>query len=190
MYKTHYKFYGKAADILSLSRKMETLQNRRTSFLPNKHGNNWLGNLIKKLGGDPEKVDCDGIWTYFSGRSNSNFTEFKTITENGRCKELERLIHERYPTMEILFLTITDGAYETNDDEHWLFGDMSAKIKYFDDEIEYFSMENIFTILTSHFGKRVENVEEAKRLIDEWNKDRDPKDDKYLGVYFAEIVKE
>lgn len=57
---TTYKVTGDLKEVKSLHKIIKQLEARKKSLLPNGFGKLWLGNLVKKLGGDPEKVRCRG----------------------------------------------------------------------------------------------------------------------------------
>lgn len=150
---TNYAIYGDEKPLRSLYNKMKRLEKRKESLLPNGFGKNWLGNLVKRLGGNPNSVYCRGDWTNLKFDHEDGFPvlRFDTQTAWSRMDEVESLIesyHEdRGEQVSIFFLSeeLGNGIFETNDEkgdvfpEQVIVDDEEVEMNYFTEEaaIEY-----------------------------------------------------
>lgn len=144
---TNYAIYGDEKPLRSLYNKMKRLEKRKESLLPNGFGKNWLGNLVKRLGGNPGIVSCRGDWTNLKFDHEDGFPvlHLDTQTAWSRCKVVEQLIlswcKDKYgDTPSIFFISeeLGNGIFETNDKK----GDVFPEQVIVDDEqngIEYFT---------------------------------------------------
>ena len=103
------KYYIRSCDDSAeqLYNRMKRLQEMKEPLKPNGFGTTWLGNLVEDLGVDFNKVQCRGSWDELT--FDNGILGFTTETAWYRCTEVEDLISERYPNIEIAFLCEEPG---------------------------------------------------------------------------------
>ena len=81
---------------------------------PNGFGTTWLGNLVEDLGVVFNNVQCYGSWDCLE--LDDDILSFTTETAWYRCTEVEDLIKEKYPSIDIAFRYEEPGMaiYEKN----------------------------------------------------------------------------
>lgn len=195
---TNYKIYGNEKPLRSLYNKMKRLENRKKSLLPNGFGKNWLGNLVKRLGGNPNSVHCRGNWTNLKFEHEDGFPvlRFDTQTAWSRMDEVESLIEtyhkDRGEQVSIFFLSeeLGNGIFETNDEK----GDVFPEQVIVDDEqnsMEYFTEENAIAYLNERADGEMEVLtwEDAVRFCDRRNQTADDaSNESHIWLYKADIV--
>lgn len=123
---TTYKIRGSEVEVAALHKTIQDLAERKESLLPNGFGKLWLGNLVKALGGDWEKVYCRGQILDYS--LENGILRINTETAWGEMSEVRHLIEAKYPSLQIFFQTEECGMciFQTNDasgdvfPERWL----------------------------------------------------------------------
>ena len=122
---TEYYVVGSKKELSDLNEKMEKLENRKESLVKNGFGNTWLGNLVKLLGGDWEKVYCRGQWMCRVYNKENNSLTFTTETAWCEMDEWREFIESCYKTIKMLYVTEEPGCgiYQTNDLEGVFFKD-------------------------------------------------------------------
>ena len=108
---------------------MKSLQEMKEPLKPNGFGTTWLGNLVEDLGVDFNKVQCRGSWDCLE--LDDDILSFTTETACYRCTEVEDLIKEKYPSIDIAFRCEAPGMaiYEKNNNTQ-----VSQVITYYDPE--------------------------------------------------------
>lgn len=93
---TDYYVVGSKKELSDLNRKMEKLENRKKSLVKNGFGNTWLGNLVKYLGGDWEKVYCRGEWMCREYDKEKNTLTFTTETAWCEMEKVYRILLQNH----------------------------------------------------------------------------------------------
>ena len=140
--------------------------------------------LVEDLGVDFNSVQCRGSWDgpYMHGETMS----FSTETAWYRCTEVEDLIRERYPSIQIYFICEEPGMciYEKNSSEHF---PEDYVIDYEGGDVYYFSEDEALEELSELFGVDFQNMDEALVLVEEHNDDADNENDN-IWVHKFETV--
>ena len=148
---------------------------------PNGFGTTWLGNLVEDLGVDFNKAQCRGSWDglFLDG----NVLSFSTETAWYRCTEVEDLIKEKYPSIEIAFRCEEPGIaiYEKNNN---VFFPEDYIIVFEDDDTNYCGETEALEVLSDFFGVDFKDMDEAMILVEENNE----KDDGRVWVNKYELV--
>lgn len=124
---TSYAVTGPASQVNALWRRMRKLQEMKEPLAPNGFGPSWLGCLVKSLGKNPNRFGCRGDWHDLKlekkqkkGYLNCEgpLLTFDTETAWSRCEQVEQLIQNRYPDLNIFFISeeLGCGYFETNDE--------------------------------------------------------------------------
>lgn len=112
---TSYRLTGDTQQLETLYNDMKALQEMKKPLVPNGFGTSWLGCLVDWYGKDWKTFGCRGSWSdlYYDGKILS----FMTETAWYRCPDVEDLLREKYPDIEIWWFTEEPGMeiYETND---------------------------------------------------------------------------
>ena len=171
---TRYVCCGDPEELQGLYDRMTRLAEMKEPLKPNGFGTTWLGNLVEDLGVDFNTVQCRGSWDgpYMHGETMS----FSTETAWYRCTEVEDLIREKYPSIQIYFICEEPGMciYEKNSSEHF---PEDYVIDYEGGDVFYFSEEEALEELSELFGVDFQNMEEALVLVEEHNDDPDNEND-------------
>lgn len=198
---TNYKIYGDEKSLRSLHSKMKRLQDRKESLLPNGFGKNWLGNLVKRLGGDPGTIYCRGEWTNLNlTRENGHpVLLFDTQTAWSRMDDVEYLIRSFYEDrgedVSIFFLSeeLGNGLFETNDcdgsvfPEQVIVDDEAVELNYFTEEaaIEYLAAK----ALDDGYAAPVTTWDEAVAYAEQRNDTADEEDTQtHIWLHKAELA--
>lgn len=180
---TTYCIEGDTNQLLSLYERMKVLQEMKEPLAANGFGSNWLGCLVEDFGENHQHYSCRGSWSDLS--FDGNLLRFNTETAWYRCTEVEDLIREKYPDIEISFYCEESGMciYETNNRNVF----PEEVILYIDGEYEYSSREEIVDMLSDRFNIDIDDLEQAKELIVDYNEklDEDSDDEE---IYLHEIV--
>lgn len=169
---------------------MKRLQNRKESLLPNGFSNTWLGNLVSRLGTDLHTAYCRGEWSDL--RMKGGNLLFNTWTAWSRCEDVETVIRDKYPDLEIIFLSeeLGNGIFETNDATGEIFPDRVI-IDTNDEGSEYYTYEEALHVLCDKLDLDPETTswEQAKKLCKERNELQEASENEsYIWVHEVEIV--
>lgn len=141
---TEYRITGPKKKVKALYNKMNQLENRKETLVPNGFGKTWLGNLVTSLKADWNTISCRGEWDMVDYDESDNVLSFSTSTAWGPCYETFDLVEEKYPGIKIYYSSEEDGMgfYETNDREgrfftgRYIYDDCQGDPAYFDTEEE------------------------------------------------------
>ena len=180
---TRYACIGDENELQDLYDRMKRLQEMTEPLKPNGFGTTWLGNLVEDLGVDFNTVQCRGSWD--DPTLENTVLRFSTETAWYRCTEVEDLIREKYPSIEIFFLCEEPGMciYEKNSDE--LFAE--DYIIDYSGDIYYMSEADALQELSDEFGIDFADIDEALILVEEYN-NKDENDDDQIYVHKFELV--
>ena len=178
---TRYACTGDQNELQSLYERMNRLAQMKEPLKPNGFGTTWLGNLVEDLGVDFNKVQCRGSWDGLE--LDGGVLRFWTETAWYRCTEVEDLIKEKYPSMEIFFLCEEPGMciYEKNND---VFFPEDYIVDIEDDDTYYLMESEALQTLSDFFGIDFKDMDEAMILVRENN----GKDDCRVWVNHYELV--
>jgi len=163
---------------------MKRLQEMKEPLKPNGFGTAWLGNLVEDLGVEYGKVSCRGSWDGLS--LEGEFLRFWTETAWYRCTEVEDLIKEKYPSIEIFFLCEEPGMciYEKNSDVYF---DEQYIVDYSAGDRYYLSEVGALNELSEVFGIDFADIDEALILVEEHN-DKEENDDDQIYIHKFELI--
>ena len=166
---TRYACTGDQNELQSLYERMNRLAQMKEPLKPNGFGTTWLGNLVEDLGVDFNKVQCRGSWDGLE--LDGGVLRFWTETAWYRCTEVEDLIKEKYPSMEIFFLCEEPGMciYEKNNN---VFFPEDYIVDIEDDDTYYLMESEALQVLSDFFGIDFKDIDEAMVLVQE-NNDKD-----------------
>ena len=167
-----------------LYNKMLKLQNMTEPLKPNGFGTTWLGNLVEDLGVNYDKVYCRGSWDDL--RLEDGVLHFTTETAWNRCSEVENLIKEKYPEMEIHFFCeeCGMGIYVKNSTE---FFPEDYIVDIDNDEIEYLSEDETLSHLSDFFGIDFNTIDDLLLAVNEHN-DKEENEDNQIRLNKIELV--
>ena len=136
---------------------------------PNGFGTTWLGNLVEDLGVDFNTVQCRGSWDDLY--MDEEILCFTTETAWYRCTEVEDLIKEKYPSIDIAFRCEEPGMsiYEKNNN---VFFPEDYIVDIEDDDTYYLMESEALQVLSDFFGIDFKDIDEAMVLVQE-NNDKD-----------------
>lgn len=181
-------FKGDQRQLKSLYGKMKRLQERKEPLVKNDyyHSKQWLGNLVKRLGANYNKVYCRGTWDCL--KMNEKTLYFTTETASQPPFRLLKLIASVYPSLSFYFEAEGDDwdCLLTNDVEgiffpyHYL---VDSDMGY-----EYFiELEEVCQFLSPRItivGQSEDNLYEA---IDEWEENNNDLN-KYIIIKKVEVI--
>lgn len=185
---TSYALIGEKKEISSLYNKMKRLQGRKTPLVPNGFGVTWLGCLVKRLGGDPQKVYCRGRWGNLK-LSDDGTLFFDTEHAWSRPSEVEDLIRAVYPSVSIFFLEEELGMdiFQTNDVSGQFFPEQII-IDEESEGMEYYREEGAFQRLGELAGNPITTWEEAEAFVSAINDAQDEAEGEgHIWIHKAEI---
>lgn len=176
-----YRLVSETSEVKDLYERMKRLQEMKTPLKPNGFGTTWLGNLVEDLGVDFNKVQCRGSWDGLY--LDDDILSFSTETAWYRCTEVEDLIKEKYPSIEIAFRCEEPGMaiYEKNNN---VFFPEDYIIDFEDDDTRYCDEEEALQELSDFFGIDFKSMDEAMILVEENNE----KDDGRVWVNKYDLV--
>ena len=181
---TRYVCCGDPEEIQGLYDRMTRLAEMKEPLNPNGFGTTWLGNLVEDLGVDFHSVQCRGSWDgpFMHGDTMS----FSTETAWYRCTEVEDLIKEKYPSVQIYFICEEPGMaiYEKNSSEHF---PEDYVINYEGGDVYYLCEEEALEELSEVFGVDFQTIDEALVLVEEHNVSEGNENDN-IWVHKFEIV--
>ena len=148
---------------------MKRLQEMKEPLKPNGFGTTWLGNLVEDLGVDFNTVQCRGSWDDLY--MDEEILCFTTETAWYRCTEVEDLIKEKYPSIDIAFRCEEPGMsiYEKNNN---VFFPEDYIVDIEDDDTYYLMESEALQVLSDFFGIDFKDIDEAMVLVQE-NNDKD-----------------
>ena len=181
---TRYACTGDHNELQSLYERMNRLAQMKEPLKPNGFGTTWLGNLVEDLGVDFNNVKCRGSWNGLE--MDGGVLRFWTETAWYRCTEVEDLIKEKYPSIEIFFLCEEPGMciYEKNTDVYF---DEEYIVDYSAGDRYYLSEADALNELSEVFGIDFADIDEAMILVTEHN-DNEDNDDDQIYVHKFELV--
>lgn len=187
---TDYYVVGSKKEVLDLNKKMERLENRKKSLVKNSFGNTWLGNLVKSLGGDWEKVYCRGEWMCREYNKEKNTLTFTTETAWREMDEWRKFIESCYKTIKILYVTEEPGMeiYKTNDKDGIFFKD--RYILDYGEDIEYFeTIDQVVKFTEEFIGVKIKDktINDIQRTIDDFFVKSNEKDLYFSFHEFEEV---
>ena len=166
---TRYACTGDQNELQSLYERMNRLAQMKEPLKPNGFGTTWLGNLVEDLGVDFNKVQCRGSWDGLE--LDGGVLRFWTETAWYRCTEVEDLIKEKYPSIDIAFKCEEPGMciYEKNNN---VFFPEDYIVDIEDDDTYYLMESEALQVLSDFFGIDFKDIDEAMVLVQE-NNDKD-----------------
>lgn len=187
---TDYYVVGSKKEVLDLNKKMERLENRKKSLVKNSFGNTWLGNLVKSLGGDWEKVYCRGEWMCREYNKEKNTLTFTTETAWQEMNEWRKFIESYYTTIKFLYVTEESGMgiYKTNDKDGVFFKD--RYILDYGEDIEYFeTIDQVVKFTEEFIGVKIKDktINDIQRTIDDFFVKSNEKDLYFSFHEFEEV---
>lgn len=187
---TDYYVVGSKKEVLDLNKKMERLENRKKSLVKNSFGNTWLGNLVKSLGGDWEKVYCRGEWRCREYDEKNNTLIFTTETAWREMVEWRKFIESYYTTIKLLYVTEEPGMeiYQTNDKDGIFFKD--RYILDYGVDIEYFeTIDQVVKFTEEFIGVKIKDktINDIQRTIDDFFVKSNEKDLYFSFHEFEEV---
>lgn len=164
-----YRVTGEKDEVRSLYERMKRLQEMDAPLRPNGFGTTWFGNLVEDLGKECGTVSCRGSWDCLY--LNANVLSFTAECAWYRCTEVEDLIKEKYPSLEIYFKCEEPGMaiYEKNSD---VFFPEDYSVDFEDDDTSYCTENAALELLSDFFGVDFKDMDEAMVLVEE-NNDKD-----------------
>lgn len=186
---TDYVIEGEKKEIDALEKMMNELSAMEKPYVENGFGNNWLGCIVEKLGGDWRKIRCRGDWNEL--RKENGTLRFNTETAWGSCNGVLNLICEHFPSLSYFFIAEEPGdeLYITNDTDGKYFPE-----RYYIDlctlegayDGDYFTeIEDVYKWLNNRFGVNVKSVEDIECLDDKW---RSINDDAYVNLHEYTVI--
>lgn len=162
--ETFYVLVGDRKQLRELYAKMSELEQMKEPLVPNGFGKNWLGCLVKSLGGDPHKVYCRGHWFDLCLDDDSMY--FTCEHAWSRPHEVEDLIRCVYPDIGIYFLEEELGMdiFQTNDTDNAYF-QHTVIIDIEDEGMEYYDDADALAELSRMKGETISTWEEAEDFI-------------------------
>ena len=156
-------------ELVDLYERMKRLQEMKDPLKPNGFGTTWLGNLVEDLGVDFNIVQCRGSWDDLY--MDEEILCFTTETAWYRCTEVEDLIKEKYPSIDIAFKCEEPGMciYEKNNN---VFFPEDYIVDIEDDDTYYLMESEALQVLSDFFGIDFKDIDEAMVLVQE-NNDKD-----------------
>lgn len=182
-------FEGEKRELRSLYGKMKRLQERKKPLVENGfyYPQRWLGNLVKRLGGDYNEVYCRGTWDDLNLMKDHLY--FFTETAWEPPFDLLKLIQKVYPTLNVFFSAEGDDwvSYLTNDKEGRYF--KSRYVIDMEPDIEYFNtIKEACNHLAANIGHPINYTWDAlNNAAEEWN-DNNPDADWPIIVKRYEVI--
>jgi len=149
---------------------MVRLEARKEPLIENgfRDGNRWLGNLVKRLGGDCQKIYCRGTWSNLCFNKHCLSFDCETCWEPPF--ELLQLIGEAYSELKVYYAADGDdwGELLTNDAEGVFFKErfmLDTPLLY-----EYYeTIEEVCTQVSAYIGREIPPTKQAVyAAIDTW----------------------
>lgn len=188
---TDYYVVGSKKELSDLNKKMERLENRKKSLVKNGFGNTWLGNLVKSLGGDWEKVYCRGQWMNREYNKEKNTLTFTTETAWREMDEWRKFIESCYTTIRILYVAEEPGMgiYQTNDLDGVFFKD--KYVLDYSEDVEYFeNIDQAVEFIENLIGIKIEDksVNGIQKALDSYVEENEDEEDLFFSFNEFEEV--
>ncbi len=170
-----YKVLASDEDRDKLFSMMTELQEQEApGLLPNDFGSCWFGNLIYKLGGNPNEVYCRGWWNQIE--NNDNCMEIYSECAWGEMREFRHFIESKFPGMKIYYQSEEPGMveYYTNDPTGEWFPD-----RYYlwieDEDSEYFeNLNDLISTIEDITGKKdLKTLADCKAAMEDYTEEHD-----------------
>ncbi len=184
---TRYKCCSQGDEAQQLYDIMKGLQDAEVSRLPNGFGTNWLGNLVDALGADPKEVGCRGSWNDL--QLYEDCLSFYTETAWYRCTEVEDLIRETFPDLNIYFMCEEPGMaiYETNDSSGQYFPE--EYIIEVEGEEDYYTAASAIDMFSDFFDDNFESMKDVMASVDKYNENAEAEDfDDQIYVHEISVI--
>lgn len=172
---------------------MEEFESMKRESLPNGFGNTWLGNLVDALGADWQKVYCRGSWSNLNHGINTygeHFLSFDTEHAWSRPDEVEELIREKFPEIDIYFFEEEPGMciLQTNDSDGKYFPE-EYLLDIWDDSYEYCTLEDALKRLSEYLNRDFKTYDEASESVSEYNEKAEAEgSENYINFRKVDIV--
>ena len=107
-------------------------------LVENGFGSEWFGNLVTKLGGDPNKVYCRGSWTNLQYSDGILTIDIESAWDE--LNELRAFLEDTFPDIKIWYQCEESGCgiYTTNDpdgtyfpDRYYLWDELGMDCEYY-----------------------------------------------------------
>ena len=164
-------------DVKKLYKTLQRMEKRKTPIAKNSwyDPKMWLGCLVKALGGDPEKVYCRGMVTFFD--YDNDVLTIDTETAWGEMSETRHFIESCYPGMKIYYCEEESGCevYNTNDAEGQFFDNRFFLDNEGDiDEPYYESIEKAAEAVSEIVGHEVKpTVDAINEALENYQEEND-----------------
>ncbi len=168
---TSVKIVGEEESLDKILAVLDDMQNEKESNASD-FGRMWLGELVKRLGGDVEKVYCRGWIDWYE----SNGEELSLTYESAWAPmfDVHNLIRERFPDVAIYFQAEEPGMiiYQTNSydyfsDRYYLYVE--------DGDSEYFeSLDDLISAIEDITGKKdLKTLADCKAAMETYAEEHD-----------------
>jgi hypothetical protein len=161
---------GNEQEINELYKIMVKLENMKEPAVKNGFGRTWLGCLVEALGSSWREVSCRGEWS--SLELNDGIITFNTESAWTAPTEVFDLIKQRFPSIEIFFLSCEPGCvyFVSNDSdsrfypERYIVDLCTANEEYM---TEYFEdLESALNWINAHTNSDVKTESDVEFLND------------------------
>lgn len=136
----------------------------------NGFGSTWLGNLVIKLGGDWNKVDCRGSWDNLLLHDDGTVS-FCVESAWGEPYEVRELIEDKFPDIRIYYQSEEPDnvIYTTNDDTGEYFPEKYC-LWVEDEETDYYtSFEHLIEAVQKITGsKHLKTLDSCKKALESY----------------------
>lgn len=170
---TQYAITGDTNELQALNETLSDLWNAKKPLVENGFGKNWLGCLVKALGGNPNKIWCRGDFRdnkIEPGPEGCPVLRFTTETAWGRSVEVEDFLSQWYPSLSIWFFEEEggNGIYQTNDSDA-LYFKKQILLTIGEEDDEYCTREEVIEKLSAFAGTTFGTWKEAMDYVDKYN---------------------
>lgn len=189
---TQYAIHGDSEQVKDLHDRMTKIASMQEPLIPNGFGPNWLGCLVKDLGGNPNAVYCRGTFKEVKLSEDGTVLTFDTEHAWSRPEEVEELILAFYPesTMSLYFIEEELGMeiFQTNDESGQFFP-QQVIIDQEEEGMEYFTMEEALKKMTELAGKPIGDYETAQQFCEQHNNEEDETEgEKHIWIHKADLI--
>lgn len=185
---TTYKCVGDLKEVKSLHKILKHIEKRKTSIVQNGFGKWWLGNLVVKLGGNPEKYRCRGeiLEYYLDGNVLTIYQSTAWCEQEG----VREIIEKTFSSIKVYYREEEPGCevFCTNDAS----GEFFSERYYLNasaDDSEYFqTIEEAAKYISELIGKYVAPQKDAiDAALNEFMEQLDDEDSFYCFYEFNVI---
>lgn len=166
-----YIFEGAREEVEDLLEKLTALQQREISLVENGFGKNWLGNVVKVYGGDPESIECRG--SYESPVVRDGVLVVDTETAWNEMRPTWDFVCQQYKTLRYYFKAEESGNeyYVTNDADKKYFPERYI-LEQNEADTEYFETETaFFAAVAERTGTKINSWDTMQEAIENYNAD-------------------